>query len=155
MKNETIKRIQKKAREGLCVWRGEATIRVSKEFASDVGDFGRGIYYTTEKITAACYGIPKQFLLSFWNVCVLDVEEAYRIADEFGTIHLTSEQEIFWQNLPRETRTRTRTKMRLENAEKFTQKMIENGYAGLIVIHPRGELEIVDYRPYQNRSAED
>lgn len=116
--------------------RGVGLKRPGKEYASDAGDFGRGIYYTTSKARARVYSADKKietFELELKNPLQLSEEEAYKLAEKYNTLgHGVDE------------------KTRLKNAERMTRELLDQGHDGLIATSERiGTKEIVDFRPYQ------
>ena len=122
---------------GVKVWRGEGE-RYVREFASDPGDFGRGIYWTTSHARARAYGGKKTVpnVIKFKNPLVLPVNEAYDIAGRFGTIQEHSEEK------------------RIKNSEAMTHHLLSLGYDGLVSVSEMGdELEVVDFRPYKKKSV--
>jgi len=133
------KKIKEKIRKGIKVYRGELPeeFKRYKFFQTDVGDLGRGIYYTTSKARAKAIAgkyVYEKFL-KLDNPLVISYEEAYKLADKYGTVRYRTIEEG------------------LKNAEKFTLDMLKKGYDGLVAIKfdKLGnvyELEIVDYRPY-------
>lgn len=125
---------------GIPVRRGIKRKRINLPFASDPGDFGRGIYYTTNYHNAKAYGPVEKSILKLQNPIVLSVEEAYQLADKYHTVHLPND------NVKRTTQ--EMLAQLVTNAETMTRAMISQGYDGLVAIH-RGRLEIVDYRPYK------
>lgn len=106
----------------------------NREYAHDPGDFGRGIYWTTELAQAKCYGKVRKARVSLSNPLYLTAEEAYDLADkEYGsTVH----------GFPAD---------RLRKAEHMTLDLLRKGYDGLVVQHKNGRLEVVDYRPYLSK----
>lgn len=126
---------------GIIVYRGIRP-KYEKVFASDPGDFGRGVYWTTSKARAKSYSsniITARIV--FNNPLILTVNEAYDLADHYNTIN---EIDI---------------DKRIKNAEIFTRDMLSFGFDGLISIRLtrkhkykemsfHSELEIVDYRSY-------
>ena len=142
--DKTKQRIYEKATTtGIPVRRGTRPLRVNKPYASDPGDFGRGIYYSTNWYHARSYATRDEdvakSIIKFNNPLVLSDEEAYNLADKFGTINLPDED---WK-LPYEQRIHKL----LANAENMTRYMLKLGHDGLISVKKR-TLEIVDYRPY-------
>ena len=113
--------------------RGERTNKPGCEFASDPGDFGRGIYWTTTKVRAFQYGEVRTEKVRFESPAVMSLEDAYRLCDQFNCIgHGVSQEQ------------------RLLNCEALTKFMLAKGYDSLIAIDSRSDsLEIVDYRPYR------
>lgn len=135
---------------GLQVYRG--TRKTTKPFASDPGDFGRGIYYATRFHVAKHYGVVTKSVIKLSNPLILTVAEAYRLADFYQTVRLPDEE---WRELWVTLRQIGRghflnaiQERQLQNAERFTRDMLAKGHDGLVVIHKHGYLEVVDYRPY-------
>jgi len=142
-----------------------------KPFKSDPGDFGRGVYYTTD-YKQALYGYgggdPEKVvktLIKFKNPLVLTVDEAYELSDEYETVNQQTPKELLnWFKDDKEKWERWHADnpydidVRLKNAERLTMDMLKKGHDGLIVIHARQRrtpkedpftrFEIVDYRPY-------
>jgi hypothetical protein len=80
----TVARLRERLRAGMPVWRG---LRDPDRRPADPGDFGRGVYFTTARCRAGCYGAPFRMCLALRNPLILTCEEAYaQIADRFGTI---------------------------------------------------------------------
>ena len=150
--NETIHKIWLKATTpGIPGHRGIKEFRKNLPYSNDPGDFGRGIYYTTSKARAKAYGKTFSTVIKFNNPLVLSVNQAYDLADNYGTIaNMRNGKEA------------------LNGAETMTKTMLSKGYDGLIAINRNllmkkdsegyyfrshisdfGELEIVDYRPYK------
>jgi hypothetical protein len=132
---------------GIEVRRGERKRSHNKPFATDVGDFGRGVYYTSNYHQARTYGSVTKSVLKLKNPLVLTVDEAYKLSDQYQTVRLSDEEHMALYNKFGRDRTSIVQAKMLENAEKFTKDMIAKGHDGLIVIH-KGRLEIVDYSPY-------
>jgi len=118
----------------MTVYRGVRPKLPGKEYASDPGDFGRGIYYTTNKSMARAYGIDKKIetiKLELKNPLQLTEEEAYDLAEKYNTLgHGVDEA------------------TRIKNAERMTKDLLAQGYDGIISTDKRGFKEIVDFRPY-------
>lgn len=139
---ETKKRIyQKITTVGMPVRRGTRP-RYHKEFASDPGDLGRGIYYDTNYHRAKNYGDVTKTTIKFKNPIILTAQEAYKLSAKFGTVKL-SDDEIIKFKSPED-----RINRLLNNAQALTDYMIKLKHDGLVCIHHRNHLEIVDYRPY-------
>ncbi len=126
--------IKKRLKSGINVYRGVHP----RGRASDPGDFGRGIYYSTSKSIAECYGEVKRFKLKFANPLILDEKRAYRLgAGIFNTIG----------NNPHVEESR-----RKKNCERMARYLLGKGYDGLVSMdsnHLKQKwtvLEIVDYK---------
>jgi len=140
---ETKKRIYEKITTiGIPVRRGERP-RYHKEYASDPGDLGRGIYYDTNYHRAKSYGNVTKTNIKFKNPIVLTAREAYDLAGKFGTVKLTDDELMQFRDPD------DRTNLLLQHAQALTDHMIKLGHDGMVCIHTdRYHLEIVDYRPY-------
>jgi hypothetical protein len=118
--------VAERIKTGLKVWRGERT----EHRPADPGDFGAGQYYSTSRLRARSYGTVRGVLLTFRNPFVIDVHAAYDLAEQYGTIHGSTEQ-------------------RLAAARQMTADIRAKGYDGFIAVNPdfrgRTELEIVKY----------
>lgn len=139
---------------GIPVRRGVSTHRPKLPYQTDPGDFGRGIYYTTNYYHALQYAkgerdkVSKE-VIKFENPLVLDADEAYALANKYETIvqdvsKAPEDLDSFKAWIKKNPYT---PEVKLKNAERLTRDMIDQGYDGLIVIQ-RERLEIVDYRPY-------
>ena len=128
---------------GIPVRRGEIGEIGPRGFRTDPGDFGRGVYYTTNFSQAkmAYAGGREENVqksrIRFRNPLVLTGEEAYKLADEFETVLLKGGH----------LAVQDRHEALLVNAGRLTRVMLEKGHDGLVVIMG-SRLEIVDYRPY-------
>jgi hypothetical protein len=118
---------------GIKVYRGIGRSR--GDFASDPGDLGRGVYYSTAYARAKCYasaGLETK-VITFKNPLILLVEEAYELSDKYGG--------TCFQGLSVE--------QKLKNAEAMTLDLLSKGYDGLLSCNERmGEIEVVDFRPF-------
>lgn len=127
---------------GINAWRGIRE-RYGREYASDPGDFGRGIYYTTSRARARAYGgenLIKQNI-KLKNPLILDDKSAYDLAaGQYSTVGPAHTMEE-----------------RMKNAERFTRDLIDMGYDGVVSVRkksrytsggPPTELEVVDFSPY-------
>lgn len=133
--DDTAERIRQKAvTTGINVFRGQRPVG-ARGYASDPGDFGRGIYYTTSGHRAQAHGgkgSVSQQVIRFSNPIVLAVEAAYDLAEQYGTVQGGDE--------------------RMDGAQRVTNDMIQKGHDSMIVVFgDRGELEIVDYRPFMGQ----
>lgn len=149
---DTKSAIYKKATTtGIPARHGESPNRHNRPYSTDPGDFGRGIYYDTSYHRAASYGRDvEKIILKFKNPLVVTADEAYKLSDKFETVRLSDEK---WDKLAGvgvERKHDMISEQLLKNAEAMTKNMLSNGNDGLIVIHIRGNLEMVDYRPYEN-----
>lgn len=152
--DNTKKAIYEKATTtGLSARHGKSPNRHNLPYSNDPGDFGRGIYYDTDYRRAATYGDVEKNILKFKNPLVVTAAEAYKLSEKFGTVRLTDEK---WEELARASGLANSKRIHnviikelLKNAEIMTKTMLANGHDGLIVIHIRGNLEMVDYRPYE------
>lgn len=141
--DDTKRRIYEKATTtGIPVRRGEKPRLAGRAYATDAGDFGRGIYYSTHYHRAKSYGPVTKSVIKFSNPLVLTAEESYALANQFHTVILPEEDLVALRS-PKQRESRL-----LANAEALTRYMLSQGHDGLIVVD-RGVLEIVDYRPYR------
>lgn len=140
-----------RAREGLRLYRGQRSIQPGREYASDPGDLGRGIYYTSFKARARGYGEVTQQQVTFSNPLVLSEKEAYTLADQYQTVRIDPPEEMIQQAMKTGVRfdwPAQERVLRLANAERMTRDILAKGHDGLIVVMD-GHLEVVDYRPYK------
>jgi hypothetical protein len=120
--------IAQRAKTGLKVWRGQR----DDHRPADPGDFGAGQYYSTSRLRAKSYGQPRQTTLVFNNALVVNVQDAYDLAEHYGTIHGSTEQ-------------------RLAAAQQMTHDIRAQGYDGFIAVNDQRrvagqtELEVVRY----------
>lgn len=148
---ETIENTKNRIKEkittvGIPVKRGIKKRLSGKQYASDVGDFGQGKYYSTSYFKAKQYGLVEKLIIKFNNPEILMAEEAYDLADHYHTISLPdNEINDLFVKVGRNKLMQAIEKQKLENAQKLTNDMISAGYDGLVVIN-RNDLEIVDYR---------
>lgn len=132
---------------GIPVRRG-AKSKLNQEYATDVGDFGRGIYYSTNYIVAKQYGPVEKSSIKFTNPLVISDEEAYEIATQYQTVRLSDKRELeLFQQFGNRNKEIAKKEM-LKNALHLTLDILENGHDGLVVVK-NGRLEIVDYRPWR------
>jgi hypothetical protein len=120
-------------KEGLQVYRGQRE-KGGREYASDAGDLGRGIYYTTSRARASCYGTVSEHVVIFENPMVVSVETAYNIACAYGVFSPHGGPP------------------KIDGATVMTEAMLAFGYDGLASVRTiagETEIEIVDYRPYR------
>lgn len=146
---------QKVTTTGLPARRGIRPHHPGRPYAHDPGDLGRGIYYDTNWNRARSYALSdmhvSKSVIKFDNPLVVTDHEAYAIANEFKTVRLpdTDIMKLHAQ-LPSSARMSDAiTSELVKNAEKMTRALLAKGHDGLIAIHPNGNLEIVDYRPYR------
>lgn len=140
--DETKQQIFLKATtEGIPVNRGIKPHRASVPYTSDPGDFGRGIYYSTNWHRARSYATSEKdvekSVIKFKNPAVLTDHEAYKISERFHTIVLSDEEFKAIKGY------QERIQKLLDNALEMINYMIGQGYDGF----KDGNLEIVDYRP--------
>jgi hypothetical protein len=127
---------------GIPVRRGFRKIFCERDYLSDPGDFGRGIYYDTNYHRAKTYGEVAKSILKLTNPIVLSSSEAYEIAEKFQTVRL--HDDWYTQNNSQDS-----MQARLNNAQRMTEFLINQGYDGLASVNIKmGSIEIVDYRPY-------
>ena len=132
---------------GVPVFRGEFGKMPKRGFRHDVGDFGRGVYYTSVLNQARAYGSDiRRVVLVLKHPLILGVEDAYDLSDDFEILHQKLPSELEGEELrawvvahPRDA---------LGCAERMTRALLGRGFDGLVVVHRGGRLEIVDYRPY-------
>jgi hypothetical protein len=142
LEDKTKQSIRLKIISGIPVRRGIRKIFWEREYISDPGDFGRGIYYDTNYHRAKTYGEVTKSILKLTNPIVLSSSEAYEIAEKFQTVRLTDDW--YTQNNSQDS-----MQARLNNAQKMTEFLLNQGYDGLASVNTRmGSIEIVDYRPY-------
>jgi len=97
-------------------WRGIRPLRKGQTFASDAGDLGAGIYYSSSKSFAKAYGAigkPLQKTLEFKNPIYLTGKEASELGEAYKTV-------------------RAPIKERLIGANKLRQDLLDAGYDGII-----------------------
>lgn len=136
---------------GIPVRRGSKPFKKGKPYASDVGDFGRGVYYSSNYHLAKQYGNVSKLTIKFANPLILNGDESYQLADKYKTVNLSDEETL---EIIKEFGVKSREeveKRKLENAQKLTDYMLKNGHDGLIAVLD-GRLEIVDYRPYKHQT---
>jgi len=143
LEDKTKQSIHHKILSGIPVRRGfRKKTFCEKEYASDPGDFGRGIYYDTNYYRAKTYGEVIKSILKLTNPIVLSSGEAYEIAEKFQTVRLNDDW--YTQNNSQDS-----MRARLNNAQKMTEFFLNQGYDGLASVNTRmGSIEIVDYTPY-------
>ena len=90
---------------------------------------------------AVRHGNVTKSIIVFKNPIILTREESYELSDKFHTVRLSDEDYLKFRD------NEERTEQLLKNAKALTDYMISLGHDGLISVG-RGELEIVDYRPY-------
>jgi hypothetical protein len=141
---DKIKKIIEHLRKGMKLYRGVS------ERMSDPGDFGRGIYYSTSMAEAKQYGKLTEHALKLNNPLVLTVEDAYLLADRFGTISGKPGK-------PVGIVAGGTIADRMAAAQNMTDDIIANGYDGVVVIHnkPSRSLEIVDFSPFLAKQKEE
>jgi hypothetical protein len=148
--NDTKTKLKERAiTDGIPVRRGTRPLWAGKVYRTDVGDFGRGIYYSSNYFVAKQYGAIEKTSIKFTNPLVLTSDEAYALANEYQTVVLSDEKtkELF-KVVGREKLKDAASAQKLQNSQRLTDDMIKKGHDGLIVIN-KGRLEIVDYRPYR------
>ena len=142
LEDKTKQSIRHRILSGIPVRRGFRKIFCEREYISDPGDFGRGIYYDTNYHRAKTYGEVAKSILKLTNPIVLSSGEAYEIAEKFQTVRL--HDDWYAQNNSQDS-----MQARINNAQKMTEFLINQGYDGLASINVKmGSIEIVDYRPY-------
>ena len=140
--DKTKQSIRFKILSGIPVRRGIRKAFWSREYISDPGDFGRGIYYDTNYYRAKNYGEVTKGILKLTNPIVLSSSEAYEIAEKFQTVRL--HDDWYTQNNSQDS-----MQARLINAQRMTEFLLNQGYDGLASVNTKmGSIEIVDYRPY-------
>lgn len=105
-----------------------------RAFASDPGDFGRGIYWTSVKAQAKAYGPEiRRERVRLDNPLRLTATQAYDLAARnYGKFPRGDEGVM------------------LIRAEAMTRDLLVQGHDGLVVMHRHsGRLEVVDFRPYR------
>ncbi len=148
VKLETTKKLRRDFALGKRLHRGERPKRVDQVFASDPGDFGRGLYYTTSQARARQYGPVLTKIIKLQNPLILSDAEAYQLSEEYETVKLNERTiiEIF-DRVDRELMQRAVTAKLLENAQKMTDALKSQGFDGLVSIRSmgHGELEVVKF----------
>src|SRR5262249_17339974 len=126
--------IRAQLQSGMTVYRSERPRVEGALYASDPGDLGRGKYYTTEPARAqAMGGVQTTAQLQMQNPLILDMEDAYKLADQYQTVRGTPEA-------------------RLAGAQYITEALRAQGYDGLVAVRRDRktgevrEMEIVDFR---------
>jgi 8-oxo-dGTP pyrophosphatase MutT (NUDIX family) len=118
------------------LYRGQREMQMNRGYASDPGDFGRGVYWTSDIHRAKAYGKLITQVVKLSNPIYLTVEQAYDLGEQdYGNL------------------VRGETADRLKKAEAMTLDLLAKGYDGLVAKHPDGHLEVVDYRPYRKNAA--
>lgn len=111
------------------LYRGEREKQNNKEYAHDPGDFGRGIYYTSNIHQARAYGEVSKVPVRLDNPLRLTAEQAYDLGErDYGNLVQGTSEE------------------RMEKAVAMTSDLLAKGYDGLVVEH-RDWLEVVVYHP--------
>jgi hypothetical protein len=142
LEDKTKQSIRLKIISGISVRRGIHKTFWEREYISDPGDFGRGIYYDTNYHRAKTYGEVTKSVLKLTNPIVLSSSEAYEIAEKFQTVRLNDD----WYT---KNNSQDSMRARLSNAKKMTEFLLNQGYDGLAAVNIKmGSIEIVDYRPY-------
>jgi hypothetical protein len=142
LEDNTKQSIRLKIISGIPVRRGIRKIFWEREYISDPGDFGRGIYYDTNYHRAKAYGEVTKSILKLTNPIVLSSSEAYEIAEKFQTVRL--HDDWYTQNNSQDS-----MQARLINAQRMTEFLLNQGHDGLASVNIKmGSIEIVDYRPY-------
>lgn len=101
---------------------------------ADPGDFGIGLYYSSNKSRAKQYGNRILHVeVGLDNPLYLSVEKAYDLADKYGTIR---------GNLPIGYGIGKREDRELA-AKWMTRDLQKKGYDGIVVTEKDGELEVV------------
>lgn len=115
-----------------------------RAFATDVGYYGRGLYYSTDRDIARFYADHDdrnvvERCVSFKNPLVLGVRQARRIAKAAGTIDA--------QGYPR------RDDAALEASQRLTERWRRMGHDAVVVIHAKSQfrktppIEVLDLQP--------
>lgn len=122
---------------GLKVFRGESQNKSawpSKEYATDPGFYGRGVYYTTCPDVAQWYGhgwsAVHQGEIKLSNPLVLSEATADRLSEHYGILRPG----------------RDPTPDALQRAQELTNDLLKRGYDGMAIVHGTS-VEVVDYRP--------
>ena len=125
------------SRKMMRVFRGERPILPHGMFATDPGDFGRGIYFTTAlpraRAIAGTAGKVVKMVMDVSEFLLIDMGEAYRIADAYGTV---------------DKKFTVEEKMR--NAQAMRDELVAEGFKGLIAVRKDRagrvmEREVVQY----------
>jgi hypothetical protein len=145
-------------RLGLDLYRGECGQMPQRGFRRDVGDFGRGVYYTSVEAQARVYGggSCQSKVVQFENPLVMNVQDAYELSDSFNILHppkvpeeLVARAERNDPSAMEELKVWRKSWDPLKNAEEMTKYFLKQNIDGLIVVHSDDRLEVVDYRPYR------
>lgn len=145
---KTVESLEDEFKLGKQLWRGEAAVKKDKPFASDPGDFGRGVYYSTSGVRARCYGsVCKQHEVTLKKPLVLTMDEAYELADHYETVSLkkSSVERIVAAG----GKNQEIQQQRLVNAGRMSEHLMAAGYDGLVAVRQsegHGELEVVAFR---------
>ena len=121
------------------VFRGDRETRMSSKYATDPGDLGAGIYYTTSRSYAAAYagkrGILSEKTINLENPLVLNSDEAVALASRYRTVEgKTIEERILGAN-----------RMTADLQIKGYDGLVVHGYEGsknttTVVVFPRTEI---------------
>jgi len=114
-------------------------------YATDAGDLGRGIYYSTDEGTAKGYGEVSSQELTFKNplaVSARDIAnpEQTGLAQKYKTI----------VSMHPGVSAEEKKRLALEGSTKLTEDLLEQGYDALIVSgydSPKGHYTVVDLKP--------
>jgi hypothetical protein len=99
------------------MYRGTKSKRRHTEFASDPGDYGRGVYWAASKVFARIYGD----LIAEGDI---HLKNALRLApDEVGRLARSTGATVMQDGIDK----------RLSAAERFTTEMKARGYDGIVV----------------------
>jgi len=148
--NETKEKLYDKiTTDGIPVRRGTRPFKKGKEYSTDTGDFGRGIYYTTNYYQAKQYGEISKSILKLQNPLIIDSQEAYQLSNKYNTVVIPDEEILNIINqYGKDDLEKKREEIKMRNAQQLTQDMLDDGYDGLVVIVD-SRMEIIDYRPYK------
>ena len=118
---------------GIDVYRGRPSGAGSSEMLHDVGNYGPGSYYTTDPETALYYarnqsdGVTRH-KAKLSNPLVLTVDEAHRLARQFGTIDSEGASLM--------------TEEAATGADKLADHIRSMGHDGVVVVH-RKSIEVM------------
>lgn len=129
--------------KGMKVYHGELPLRKGEKVATDAGDLGRGIYYSSSESVARAHAGKKNVTvknLVISRPLIISEADAYSIlVEEYKTVNAPTMED------------------RISEAQKLTDDMIAQGYDGLVSVRlmkdGTRQYEIVDYSPYMEKGA--
>jgi SPP1 gp7 family putative phage head morphogenesis protein len=150
---QTVSRVRKSLQSGKVMYRGQRPKIEGREYSSDPGDFGRGVYYSTSAVRAKQYGAISKTIVVLHNPLILTDRQAYDLSDQYKTVRLPeSEIEAIAKSTPRGQIHQAIVKRQLDNAQRMRDDLVAKGYDGLVSVRSsgRGELEVVVFQPVAN-----